>query len=238
MYAQRELILSDFCVTARLSAAIFDEYATFQAFVGPVRQLPPQSSRMLLHLESLDAGDRYVAEGYEDGLCVACPFDPHSPISGMVMFWTLPSPPSGNEEIALWYVQLLHAIARGHLCKRPTLLAPVSSYDKRVRTVIALLEADLAVTPSLSILADAVCMSESSLCRKFKAETGYTITSYLNHLRIETSLRMLALDERSLLDISYSCGFSDQAYFSRVFRQVMGMSAQEYRKSLHAVCKR
>lgn len=238
MHAQIELILSDFCATAHLSAAIFDEYATFRTFVGPECQLPSTSIRMLKQLGTHDAGDRYVVERYGDGLCVACPFDPLSPMLGMVVFWTLPSPPSGSLEIAFCYVQLLHSIARGHLCKRPTLLVPKHSFGKRIRTVVGMLEADLATTPSLCILADSVHMSESSLCRKFKAETGHTITSYLNHLRIESSLRMLALEECSLLDISYYCGFSDQAYFSRVFRQVMGMSAQEYRKSLHAVCKR
>jgi AraC family transcriptional regulator len=33
-----------------------------------------------------------------------------------------------------------------------------------------------------------------------------------------------------MVDIAFSCGFSDQAHFSRVFKKIEGLTPKQYRK--------
>jgi AraC family transcriptional regulator len=41
---------------------------------------------------------------------------------------------------------------------------------------------------------------------------------------------MLKDPHRPLIDIALSCGFSDQPHFSRVFKQLTGLTAQAFRE--------
>lgn len=73
-------------------------------------------------------------------------------------------------------------------------------------------------------------MTTSYLCRLFKKEMDTTVNAYLTRVRIEKSKELLETDE-SIADIAKRCGFSDQSYFTKVFRQTEGMTPLKYRKN-------
>ena len=67
--------------------------------------------------------------------------------------------------------------------------------------------------------------------RCFKEETGTTPLGYLTDLRINRAKKLLrATPYQSIGSIAAGCGFSDEFYFSRVFRKETGISPREYRK--------
>ncbi|MDR1573911.1 MAG: AraC family transcriptional regulator [Clostridiales Family XIII bacterium] len=72
-------------------------------------------------------------------------------------------------------------------------------------------------------------ISPSYLSKVFKAETGYTINSYLSRIRIDESKRLMADKSLSLLTISGMVGFEDQSYFAKVFKKFEGVSPVQYR---------
>jgi len=53
---------------------------------------------------------------------------------------------------------------------------------------------------------------------------------YLRDLRINAARKLL--EERPELEIKEIVGYPDQGYFSRVFRQAVGVSPLEYRESI------
>jgi AraC-like DNA-binding protein/ligand-binding sensor protein len=63
----------------------------------------------------------------------------------------------------------------------------------------------------------------------FREEMGENLSAYLNRLRVERAGRLLTETDMSLSDISGSCGFEDQSWFSKIFKSYTGMSPGKYR---------
>jgi CheY-like chemotaxis protein len=81
-------------------------------------------------------------------------------------------------------------------------------------------------------VADHVGYSPRHLDRCFNDEMGLTPMAYLNRFRLRQARRLLQSTSRSIGEIADAVGFSNSAYFSRVFKQEMGASPSEYRRSL------
>lgn len=66
--------------------------------------------------------------------------------------------------------------------------------------------------------------------RLFKAAYGYPPLEYLNHVRIEHAKSQMQFygHKFSVQELSQNAGFSDPAYFSRVFRRAEGCSPTQY----------
>jgi AraC-like DNA-binding protein/quercetin dioxygenase-like cupin family protein len=73
-------------------------------------------------------------------------------------------------------------------------------------------------------------LSASHFSRLFVNRTGHSPIDYFIQLKIQRACRLLDNSGWTIADISREMGFDDQFYFSRVFRKVMGMSPNEYRK--------
>lgn len=82
---------------------------------------------------------------------------------------------------------------------------------------------------SLQDVAEEVGLSPAYLSNLFKKETGRSYSSYLNKVRIEESKRLLR-QQYSLADIAQRVGFSDQSYYSNVFRKYEGISPHKWRQ--------
>ncbi len=84
---------------------------------------------------------------------------------------------------------------------------------------------------SVKQVADHVKIDRTYLYRLFKDETGLSIIDYINSRRISRAESLLINRELSVKDVSEAVGFSDQMYFSRVFKKFKGMSPTEFRKN-------
>lgn len=84
---------------------------------------------------------------------------------------------------------------------------------------------------SLKAVADSLSVSASHLCRTFKKEMGIGFNDYLNSCRIEHARKILIRqDSISMAELAQECGFSDQSYFSKVFRKYVSITPGNYRK--------
>lgn len=84
------------------------------------------------------------------------------------------------------------------------------------------------------MLADVAALAgyeRKSFCRLFRRAIGMSFHSYLNEYRIRCACAMLTSGRDTIADIGVRCGFSDPAAFSKVFRQYMGQSPRDYRRS-------
>jgi YesN/AraC family two-component response regulator len=79
-------------------------------------------------------------------------------------------------------------------------------------------------------IADGIGMSEDYLTRIFNREIGISPWDYLNRYRIFRAKELLVQTDNSISQIARRVGFSDPAYFSRVFRKLTGSSPSHYRK--------
>ncbi|MFZ6031235.1 MAG: ATP-binding protein [Chloroflexota bacterium] len=79
-------------------------------------------------------------------------------------------------------------------------------------------------------IAEAVGVSEDYLSRVFARELGITAWDYLNRYRVLQAKRLLLQTHESIGNIARQTGFKDQAYFSRVFHKLNGISPQAFRE--------
>lgn len=72
--------------------------------------------------------------------------------------------------------------------------------------------------------------NKSYLCRRFRQYTGYTMTEYLNQIRLQQAAFQLQYTDNTILSICNNVGFSSVSYFNKIFKQTYGVSPKDFRK--------
>ena len=98
-----------------------------------------------------------------------------------------------------------------------------------VKLVNNYMEENFGKDISLLDIAKHAGMTTSYLCRLYKRERGITVNAYLTRLRVEKSKDLLSAGV-PIAETAKRCGFSDQSYFTKVFRQVEGTTPLRYKK--------
>jgi len=99
----------------------------------------------------------------------------------------------------------------------------------QIRTILEYISLHYGERLTTGILAKQFFLDESHLCHIFRQETGQTLTSYINHLRVEKAAILLENTQETITEIAAHVGFDDSNYFSRLFRAHMGITPREYR---------
>jgi AraC family transcriptional regulator len=79
-------------------------------------------------------------------------------------------------------------------------------------------------------LADDAGVHPVHAARVFRRQMGCTIGQYIRQVRIERACADLVDPTRTLTDIALSTGFSDQAHFTRRFKELTGFTPGRYRR--------
>ncbi len=77
-------------------------------------------------------------------------------------------------------------------------------------------------------------LSASHFSHLFKRTIGTSPMRFVLAYRVEQAKKRLALRDEPMIDIAMACGFSDQAHFSRQFKQIEGISPSTYRARVDA----
>lgn len=78
-------------------------------------------------------------------------------------------------------------------------------------------------------LAETLGYSRTYLCGRFKAQTGLTLSQYIQQQKITEAQRMLEFTNRNLTEISQQLAFSSQSHFQTVFKSLTGETPMNYR---------
>lgn len=97
-----------------------------------------------------------------------------------------------------------------------------------VNLAIEAISTDLGTHLPISELAKVAGMSAAQFNRNFQKVTGFTPHQYRLQLRVEAAKAKLAGRDEKLATIADELGFTDQAHFTRTFRQFTGMSPGEF----------
>jgi len=105
----------------------------------------------------------------------------------------------------------------------------LKGYSKLIQNALNYIDFNLTEPLSLKHISGITSVNASYLSAQFKKETGSTITDYINHKRIESSLMLLATTDLPVYVIAEKVGINDENYFSRLFKKIQDMTAVEYR---------
>lgn len=71
--------------------------------------------------------------------------------------------------------------------------------------------------------------SNSYISHHFKKYTGVTLKTYVNILRVEEAKTLLEDEQIAITPMAYELGYKDSNYFSKVFKDITGISPTNYR---------
>ncbi|MBD2844775.1 helix-turn-helix transcriptional regulator [Paenibacillus sp. IB182496] len=137
----------------------------------------------------------------------------------------------GDNRMRLAFADLLHFIYEQ--CLQPLRERPDLPSDKErtVQEMISYLEAHYADDLNLETLQRHIHLSKSYLAKIFKDVTGITIFEFVYRRRINQA-RILFLFEPqlSVTEVAFRVGFKHLAHFSRMFKQHLGVTPEQYRR--------
>lgn len=107
---------------------------------------------------------------------------------------------------------------------------PTSVSRERVNAVLDYVDAHYAERIQLNDLVEIVHINKYYICKIFQQYTGKTVFNYVNEVRIRKAEELLLTTNRTVTEIAYATGFLDINYFSRIFKQIMGLTPTELRK--------
>ncbi|MBP5385138.1 MAG: response regulator [Lachnospiraceae bacterium] len=81
----------------------------------------------------------------------------------------------------------------------------------------------------LSDVAEEIFVSQWHLSKLLNKETGQSFSEIMNGIRIEKAKELLRDPSLRISDVAEQVGFQDLPHFSRVFKKIAGVSANEYR---------
>lgn len=87
----------------------------------------------------------------------------------------------------------------------------------------------LAEPVRLAAVAEVLAISERSLIRRFNRVLGATPIAYLKTLRIEAAKVLLDTSNLGVEEISRQVGYQDTSSFTRLFREMAGLTPSAYR---------
>lgn len=106
------------------------------------------------------------------------------------------------------------------------------SSRERVETVREHIDRNCGGELSVRALAEMAGMSEVHLRKLFHSVFGISPLAYITSARLERAKQLMQYPFLSLEECATQSGFSSLAYFSRVFREAVGMTPSAYRRTL------
>lgn len=103
---------------------------------------------------------------------------------------------------------------------------------QRLAEAIEYMRAHLHESLTLPIIAKFMNIGERQLQRLIKKATGQSFIQWLQSERISKSCELLQQTSERISDIAPQVGFQDLKHFHRLFKNIMGVTPGQYRKSV------
>ncbi|HEY5584372.1 MAG TPA: AraC family transcriptional regulator [Ruminiclostridium sp.] len=103
-------------------------------------------------------------------------------------------------------------------------------FDEQIQRVIQHINSNLELDLSIAALSAKFYINKYHLMHKFKANTGYSIHSYVNNKRMQKCATSIKTGT-SPAEVANKCGFNDYSSFVRSFSKVFGVSPRKYYKA-------
>lgn len=131
-------------------------------------------------------------------------------------------------------LQPVAALLEETLSQYLSLLYDASGQDASplIRSVCRYIQQNLTQRLTLRDIAARYQIDRSVLCRKFKRETGTTLSNYVNQQRVKAACQYFQNGCTNVMEVSQLVGYEDSNYFSRVFKIHTGQSPRAYIRSL------
>lgn len=130
---------------------------------------------------------------------------------------------------------LINYAYRTTLESQPSAVLPDSPhnyrYNHQVDDILSYINSNLSEPITIEQLAAAFYLSESYICRIFKAATGTTVSKYITARRISIAKSLLN-EGCSVAEAYEKSGFSDYSSFFKAFTKAVGISPKKFQSCI------
>lgn len=102
--------------------------------------------------------------------------------------------------------------------------------SKLIRNIKQYIASHYAEDVHLELLASQMNLSANYISHVFKRETNMTIVEYLTQWRVDQAIQLLQATDKKIYEIGQLVGYENEHYFSRVFKKVIGVSPNRFKK--------
>ncbi|WP_052282574.1 GlxA family transcriptional regulator [Kluyvera genomosp. 1] len=108
---------------------------------------------------------------------------------------------------------------------------PHRTGDNRINQLLEYLQANLEGPHNIDNLAEQAAMSRRTLTRHFQKATGMSLGEWITTERLRRSQLLLETSELSIERVAERSGFQSSVTFRQAFREKLGVSPQEWRRT-------
>ncbi|UJF34956.1 response regulator transcription factor [Paenibacillus hexagrammi] len=101
---------------------------------------------------------------------------------------------------------------------------------KEMKKAVLFMQENYHKDLNMTIVSNYVSLNYSYFSQAFKEYTGDSFVNYLKKLRIDKAKELLETTDLKVYEISEKSGFENTKHFSRVFKEMEGVTPQEYRE--------
>lgn len=145
--------------------------------------------------------------------------------------------PSKIEEIEEALCVMAENLRKKHILPEETASEDNTAGSFIVKNALQYMEENYSEKLTLNKVAEKTYVSQWHLSKLLNRQEGKNFSELLNQIRIDHAKELLREMSYRIADISEMVGFTDVAHFSRVFKKLEGISANEYRNTKIEVAK-
>lgn len=102
---------------------------------------------------------------------------------------------------------------------------------ERLQKIISFIHLHYSEHITVEDMAKISAISRTEVFRCFHSVLQKTPVEFLTEYRLSMAAALLKNTDKTLADISISCGFNNSSYFGKIFRERCGLSPKKYRES-------
>lgn len=141
---------------------------------------------------------------------------------------------ASSTQVLLAGLSILDLIARSQdtasLCSPAYAPQLRSDQAGKLDDIIQYVRAHLREEIRVADISKLVHMSEKTLGRFFRRNTGRSVVQYINEVRISEACQRLLIEDKPITEICFEVGFNNISNFNRRFKQVKEMTPREFRQ--------
>ena len=127
------------------------------------------------------------------------------------------------EDLCAWISRALNEfiemVYNSQDAKKVTQITPAINY----------IDANFDKPITLAEIAKACHLSVSRLAHVFKEQMNITLIDYLTSVRIDRAKQLLLATDQNCTEICFQVGYNNQSYFTRTFKELVGMTPRQFR---------
>lgn len=132
-----------------------------------------------------------------------------------------------NEKYAYIYIAEIMSMIEN---KKNIVNDEINSDNSTVNSILEYIHSNYAYISGLDDIAHEIHITKQYMCQLFKKHTFVTVSDYLNNVRINNACEILRKNDINVTETALMCGYNSPMYFCRVFKNIVHMTPNEYKK--------